>query len=196
MLGRIMATFVAAFVSPFQMSALSIVTTLTAACLLFAVGHISSLGLYVGSGLVGMAISWQFGSIYSWTAMKMDITGKLAFLFSGGCGFGGVVLVPLVNLLIQISNSVSAMVSAILMLAIIQVRCAFLTCVHPLHSGLFPRRREFMNLLLTNARSVFYLVSKFKPFQVLLFVSAIFAGKLEPAKIILTHELPGKNQAV
>ena len=120
--GRIVATVLAALVSPLVMICCSLATTLVAAVVLVILGHTSAIGLYVGAGLVGMAISWQFGCVYSWTAQKIDITGRLSSLFHCGCSAGGVVLVPLVNYLMDTLGDPNAMLWAILALVIFEVK--------------------------------------------------------------------------
>jgi MFS family permease len=123
MFGRILATLLAAILPPLTMALASLAMTLSASILLVFVEHTSAIGLYIGSGLVGMALSWQFGSVYSWTAMKLDITGRLASLFSGGCAIGGIVLVPLVNYIMAASGNDAAMIWTILTLVLVQVNC-------------------------------------------------------------------------
>ena len=50
---------------------------------------------YSFAGLIGFSVSWQFGSCYSWTAKKVDITGRLSPLFFIGCGLGSAAMPPL-----------------------------------------------------------------------------------------------------
>ena len=52
---------------------------------------------------------------------KLDFSGRLAGLFSTGCAFGGMVIVPLVNYIIKVSDDDNALTWAILSLTICQV---------------------------------------------------------------------------
>ena len=99
MVGRIVGTLIAGFVLPRNMLSASLLVNLGAAILLAIVASNSAAGLYAGSAMVGFAVSWQYGSAFSWTAQKLDVTGILASLFAAACGIGGMSFVPLAGYL-------------------------------------------------------------------------------------------------
>ena len=78
-----------------------------------------STGLYVGSGLVGFGVSWQFGAAYSWLAQKVDITGIVASLFGISCATGGMISVPVTSFLSK--ESPSSMIWVVLVMTIAHI---------------------------------------------------------------------------
>ena len=41
--------------------------------------------LFICAGILGFAISWQYGSAFSWSAQYIDVVGPNASLFTIGC---------------------------------------------------------------------------------------------------------------
>ena len=74
MVGRVVGTAVAAFLKPRTMLAISLSSCLAASIILSIFGPISSTGLYLGSALVGFAVSWQYGSAFSWHAYQIYLS--------------------------------------------------------------------------------------------------------------------------
>ena len=66
MVGRVVGTALAAVLKPRTMLAVSLGSCLAASVLLAALGSLSPVGLYAGSAMVGFAVSWQYGSAFSW----------------------------------------------------------------------------------------------------------------------------------
>ncbi len=95
MAGRIVSIFLAGLIRPRNMILTSCTMCVVAAVGLCALAAESKYLLYLGTGLLGFFVSWQFGSGYSWVAQKMDITGRLSPIFFVGCGFGGIIFPPL-----------------------------------------------------------------------------------------------------
>ena len=93
--GRLSGIFISKYLKPRTMVFSSLVGCLAAALLLVNVGGHSTIGVYVGTCVLGYFISWQFGGCYSWIAQKGDITGKVAPLFLVGCGTGSALFPPL-----------------------------------------------------------------------------------------------------
>ena len=116
--GRVIGTLLAGFVRPRNMLLVSLTLCLAASVVLAATASSSALGLYVGSGLVGFGVSWQYGSAFSWTAQKMDVTGILASLFASACGVGGMASVPVIGFLTSKADPRS-MIWAVLALSIV-----------------------------------------------------------------------------
>ena len=52
--------------------------------------YISNLKNLLCAGLYGFAISWQYGSAFSWAAQYMDVVGPKASIFTIGCSFGSI----------------------------------------------------------------------------------------------------------
>jgi hypothetical protein len=94
MAGRLSGIFMSKLLKPCTMITTSLILCMFSAILLVAIGGTSLMGLYIGTGLLGYFISWQFGACYSWIAQKGDITGRLAPIFFIGCGTGGVIFPP------------------------------------------------------------------------------------------------------
>ena len=46
--------------------------------------------LYACAALFGFAISWQWGSAFSWCAQYIDVVGPKASIFSIGCSLGSI----------------------------------------------------------------------------------------------------------
>ena len=99
MVGRFLGTLIAAFVCPRNMLSLSVSVNFAAAVVLTLFASSSAEGLYAGSAMIGFAVSWQYGSAFSWTAQKLDVTGIAASLFAASCGIGGMSFVPLAGFL-------------------------------------------------------------------------------------------------
>lgn len=116
--GRVIGTLIAGFVKPRNMLLVSLTFCLLASIVLVTSAFKSATGLYVGSGLVGFGVSWQYGSAFSWTAQKVDVTGILASLFASACGVGGMASVPVIGFLTSEADPRS-MIWAVLVLSIL-----------------------------------------------------------------------------
>lgn len=118
--GRVVATLIAGFIRPRNMLIVSLGLCLVASIILAALGSVTAVGLYVASALVGFTISWQYGSAFSWTAQKLDITGIVASLFAASCGIGGMISVPIIGFLQSKANP-SSFIWAVVILSCVHI---------------------------------------------------------------------------
>ena len=122
MIGRIVGTLIAGYVCPRNMLIISLTLCLSASIVLGLVATTSAIGLYAAAAMVGFAVSWQYGSAFSWTAQKIDVTGIIASLFAAACGVGGMSSVPLVSYLTE--KEPTSMITAVVVMSVLHILIA------------------------------------------------------------------------
>lgn len=83
--GRMVSIVAVKFMSPKFMLKFCIMLCAISSILLSMEADRSASLLYICAGLYGFAISWQYGSAFSWSAQFMDVVGTRASVFNLGC---------------------------------------------------------------------------------------------------------------
>ena len=85
--GRLASILAVKLMRPKLMLKLSLALCAISTTILSLKADDSSNLLYACTALFGFAISWQFGSAFSWSAQFMDVVGWRASIFTIGCSF-------------------------------------------------------------------------------------------------------------
>lgn len=83
--GRLASVLAVKLMKPTLMLKTSLVTCFLSTALISWQGDQSAFLLYTGASLFGFAVSWQYGSAFSWAAQFMDVVGPRASIFTTGC---------------------------------------------------------------------------------------------------------------
>ena len=95
MTGRFVSIFLVQYISPKKMLKISLSCSCLMTVILTLMSTYSASFLYLSVLLYGLALSWQFGSMYSWCSEHMDLVGTRNSFISIGCAMGGMVTPPI-----------------------------------------------------------------------------------------------------
>lgn len=94
-IGRLGSIVLATRLAPSTILASCMVACFMGTLLLILLAPIYHISLYIGVGIMGFFVSWQFGTGFSWTSHHMNITGRLSSIFFIGLGVGSLSSPPL-----------------------------------------------------------------------------------------------------
>lgn len=99
LVGRFTAVFVSSLISPEYLILSSLIGCILSAIILVINASSSPIGLYIGTGAMGFALSFQFASGYSWLASLVDLTGRSSSIAFLGANSGWFVFPPIAGLM-------------------------------------------------------------------------------------------------
>ena len=94
MFGRLLSIPLASCLRPTSLVMASTLGVLVASLFLYTAGPLHWACLYPAAALVGLLVSWQFGAAFSWSANRMDVTGRISPIFFLGSGLGSLAAPP------------------------------------------------------------------------------------------------------
>ena len=89
-IGRLLSVLAVNFMTPKFMLKFSLTLCTLSTLLLSLEADNSVTLLYICTALFGFAISWQYGSAFSWSAANLDVVGPKASIFTIGCSMGSI----------------------------------------------------------------------------------------------------------
>ena len=89
-IGRLLSVLAVNFMTPKLMLKFSLILCTLSTLLLSIEADNSVTLLYICTALFGFAISWQWGSAFTWSAENLDVVGPKASIFSIGCSMGSI----------------------------------------------------------------------------------------------------------
>ena len=89
-IGRLLSVLAVNFMTPKLMLKFSLILCTLSTLLLSLEADNSVTLLYICTALFGFAVSWQWGSAFSWSAENLDVVGPKASIFSIGCSMGSI----------------------------------------------------------------------------------------------------------
>ena len=104
MFGRLLSIPLASCLRPTSLVMASTLGVLVASLFLYTAGPLHWACLYPAAALVGLLVSWQFGAAFSWSANRMDVTGRVSPIFFLGCGLGSLAAPPFAGAIFRYKN--------------------------------------------------------------------------------------------